>query len=110
MEEEVDSSSDSEEEITVSAPEVPDQPDREWEPYPEAGVSHAVGIKQLAKGWKEEERTLERQSSLGIIIKRKKNKRRSKEGNGAELCRDFTILYSPCCTAGYRTPAAASYT
>jgi len=85
LEEEVDSSSDSEEEITVSEPEVSDQSDREWESYPEAGVSHAVGIKQPAKGWKEVERTLERQSSLGIIINRKKNKKK-------------------------KTPAAVSYT
>jgi len=76
LEEEVDSSSDSEEEITVSEPEVSDQSDRGWESYPEAGVSHAVGIKQPAKGWKEVERTLERQSSLGIIINRKKNKKK----------------------------------
>jgi hypothetical protein len=60
LEEEVDSSSDPEEEITASEPEDSDsdQLDSEWEFYPEAGISYAVGIKQPARGWKEVERTL----------------------------------------------------
>ena len=84
------------------------------ESQPEAGVSHAVGIKQPAKGWKEVERTLPwylktnagktKQSRYYYKQKEKQKKQRRKWSGVMERFHDYLLVlhhrqlpHSRCC-------------